>query len=166
MAFADFGGIKDSLNKMTSAFKAKVDPMDVLWGAIAAQVGGKAVGSMIRKQLTKEPPAAGSLKEKLVAYSDEIGGLAIGAGLFVAQKGQGRAAGHLVGAAAGALLPPVTTYLTAKLAEAKVPGFGELMPINYGSYGELVAMGELRAMGDFSDFSGAEFNGLEEEAVI
>lgn len=164
-SFMDFGGIKDSVMKMKTAFKARVDPWDVLVGAIAAQTVGKAIGGIVRKHLTKDgAPAADSLKGKLVTYSDELGGIVTGGVLFVAQKGQGRAAGHLVGAVGGALLPPVTTFLTAKAVEYKLPGFGELLPINYGNYGELVAMGELKAMGDFSDFS--DFNGIEEEAVI
>ncbi len=167
MSFASFAGLKDSVMKMKSAFKARVDPMDVLVGAIAAQTVGKALGGIINAQADKM--SAGSVKDNLQKYAVELGGIATGVVLFAAQKGQGRAAGHLVGAVGGALLPPVSSYLTAKAVELKLPGFGELVPLHYsGSYGELVAMGELKplpGMGNFQDF-GADFNGIEEESVL
>lgn len=163
MSYGDFASVAGA-KKMLNTFKQSVKPMDVLVGALLAQTAGRAVGSFMAKQLTKDgAPASNSFKGKLVAYKDEIGGIAVGAGLFVAQKGKGRAPGHLVGAVGGALLPRVSGFAVTKLTEAKIPGFAELAPINYGA---LLQMGELQRMGDFADFASADFNGLEEEANV
>lgn len=160
MSFMDFGGL--NVNKVKAIFKSRVDPLDALVGAIAAQTIGRAAGGMLRAQVAKMD--AGAVRDNLTKYSDALGGVAVGVGLYAVQKGKGRATGHLVGAVGGALLPPVTGYISAKLHEVAPTYFGELQALPYGSYGELVAMGELKAMGNFADFS--DFNGIEEEAVI
>lgn len=130
--YVSLNGLKDAAN----AFKEKVGAVDVLVGVgLGMVVGSLAKGFLLAR--ASKPDAAEWLK-KLAPYGDVLGGSGAGLALFLAQKGNKRAAGHLVGAVGGAVIPRIASVVGEKAATAlKLQGYGAyvLAPVNgYGRH--------------------------------
>lgn len=130
-------GLKDAAN----AFKSRVNPLDVVVGAVAGFVGGKALEAFLAKRQLTSPFTDDSAMGYAKRYATSLGSLATGLALFAAQKGNDRAKGHLVGAGISAVVVPVGTKISAEANKAL--GFGDYVSLPYGQlrndFGQLVA---------------------------
>lgn len=154
-------GLKDAAN----AFKSRVNPLDVVIGAVAGFVGGKVLEAyLVKKNLDdvkagKTPAAADSAMGYATQYATSLGSLATGLALFAAQKGNDRSKGHLVGSAISAVVAPVGTKISAEVNKALK--FGDYVTLPYGQlrndFGQLVA--DPSAFGAlYNDSLGALYN--------
>lgn len=166
-------GLKD----MASAFKQSVDPLDVLLGVGVGMVAGAVAKRVVDTKLTasaegKAPmldPSKG-VGKFVKEWSSQLGSLLVGGALYAAQGGNKRAAGHLVGAVAAAVVPTVATKVS-DLVLSNVPGlkgygayvmspygviyndnsFGTI--VNDGTYGNYVLAPELGRMNELREVS-------------
>lgn len=136
-------GLKDAAD----AFKRSVSPLDVLLGVAVGMVAGAVAKQVVDLKLSV-PGADGSAPKlntsqgigKFVSqYSQSLGAAGAGLALFAAQKGNGRAAGHLVGAVGAAAIPLIVSKVTPEVLKlAKLNGY-VLNPYgmiaNDGAYG-------------------------------
>lgn len=114
-------GLKDAAN----AFKENVNPFDVLLGVGVGLVAGAVFKQVVDTKLTVAAAggtatldASQGLGKFVSTYSASLGSAGAGLALFAAQKGNKRAAGHLVGAVGAAVVPMVAAAVSAKLIEA------------------------------------------------
>lgn len=114
-------GLKDAAN----AFKENVSPLDVLLGVGVGLVAGAVFKQVVDTKLTVAVAGATPTLDatqglgKLVSqYSASLGSAGVGLALFAAQKGNKRAAGHLVGAVGAAVVPMVAAEVSSRLIAA------------------------------------------------
>lgn len=114
-------GLKDAAH----AFKESVNPFDVLVGVGVGLVAGAVGKQLFDAKIAKTVNAAGAVSGFVDAsqgvgryasqYAAQLAGALAGLGLFAAQKGNKRGAGHLVGAVGGAVLPLVANEVTKRV---------------------------------------------------
>lgn len=130
-------GLKDA----AAAFKENVSPLDVLLGVGVGLVAGAVFKRVVDLKLATAPagqtPTLDVTKGfgKFVSdYGASIGSAGAGLALFAAQKGNKRAAGHLVGAVGAAVVPMIAAK-ASELVLANVPGLqGYYVQNPYGGY--------------------------------
>lgn len=168
-AFVKVPGLSGlDVKKITSAFKGSVKASDVLLGTAAGMVISQLVAAYANKKAT-----ADNVWGKLGNYAGPVGAVAAGVLAFAAQGGKGGAAGHLVGAVSGGVIPVVAAKIGEKAAEAfKLEGYvmapmgrmGMIMPDAsygmilpdpaYGTLGESTREYQLSALRSWSDQNG------------
>jgi len=130
-------GLKDA----AKAFKENVSPLDVLLGVGVGLVAGAVAKKFVALKTSVSVGADGVAKPasfnaasgagKFVSeYSDSLGAALAGLALFAVQKGNKRAAGHLVGCGAAAVVPLVVNQVPGLLKH--VPGLNGYVINPYG----------------------------------
>lgn len=119
-AFVKVPGLS-GLKDISKSFSGKVEPLDVLVGVGLGMVSSQLIAGYAAKKARDD---AKSVWAKLGTYAGPLGAVAVGAALFAAQGGKGRAAGHFVGAVGGGVVPVVAAKVGEKAAEAlKLNGY-------------------------------------------